>query len=199
MGILPKIKAHEHQALLNEAEKQTLVHWIKYLGLIGLPVCKRTLRPKIHAILRSKGIAVTEKTVSKSWIRNFRLQFADEIKAARGAGLDPKRAQAFNFTSVNNYFDLLDRTMKENDIPWENVYNMDEKGIQIGGGRKGTQEKYFFFKGDRMMYRQQSDNLELVTIVDCVCADGTAEIRPAFVFKGKTKFGEWMEVDDDIL
>ncbi|KAE9393575.1 hypothetical protein BT96DRAFT_803684, partial [Gymnopus androsaceus JB14] len=50
-----------------------------------------------------------------------------------------------------------------------------------------------------MMYRVKSDNLQLVTIIDCVCADGTAEIKPAFVFSGTTKFAEWMEVDDDIL
>ncbi|KIK60369.1 hypothetical protein GYMLUDRAFT_167982 [Collybiopsis luxurians FD-317 M1] len=50
-----------------------------------------------------------------------------------------------------------------------------------------------------MMYCQKSDNLELVTIIDCVCADGTADIPACFIFKGAGKFPEWMEVDDDIL
>ncbi|KIK56056.1 hypothetical protein GYMLUDRAFT_1016537 [Collybiopsis luxurians FD-317 M1] len=35
-----------------------------------------------------------------------------------------------------------------------------------------------------MMYCQKSDSLELVTVIDCVCMDGTAEIPPCFVFKG---------------
>jgi hypothetical protein len=33
--------------------------------------------------------------------------------------------------------------VEENKIPWRNIYNMD-KGIQMGGGRKGTHTKYFF-------------------------------------------------------
>ncbi|KAF9078005.1 hypothetical protein BDP27DRAFT_1143387, partial [Rhodocollybia butyracea] len=106
---------------------------------------------------------------------------------------------AFNFTTVNHHFKLLSELLKEKDIPWENVHNMDEKGIQVGGGQKGSQEKYFFSRTDRMLYRQRGEDLQLVTIIDCVCADGTAEIKPAFVFAGATKHAEWMEVDDEIL
>jgi hypothetical protein len=50
-----------------------------------------------------------------------------------------------------------------------------------------------------MLYRQWGKDLQLVTIIDCVCANGTAEIKPVFVFAGVTKHAEWMEVDDEIL
>ncbi|KAJ3979037.1 hypothetical protein F5890DRAFT_1421915 [Lentinula detonsa] len=76
---------------------------------------------------------------------------------------------------------------------------MDEKGIQLGGGRHNSQERYFYSRKDKMMYKQKGESLELVTIIDCVCADGTAPIKPAFVFAGATKFDDWFEVDDDIL
>ncbi|EDR03047.1 uncharacterized protein LACBIDRAFT_307607 [Laccaria bicolor S238N-H82] len=49
-------------------------------------------------------------------------------------GLDPKRAQAFNYTALNDHFVKLEKVIKDNDIPWENIYNMDKKGIQLGGG-----------------------------------------------------------------
>ncbi|KAE9391678.1 hypothetical protein BT96DRAFT_749874, partial [Gymnopus androsaceus JB14] len=97
---LPKKQAHDDQALLNHAEKDVLIKWIQYLGLTGHPVNKRTLRPKVHAILRSKGKTVNENTVSKSWIRQFLLENSERLKAARGHGLDTKRAQAFNFPTV---------------------------------------------------------------------------------------------------
>ncbi|KAJ3709500.1 hypothetical protein C8R42DRAFT_598555 [Lentinula raphanica] len=137
--------------------------------------------------------------VSRSWIRKFQKRHKDVLKSARGSGLDPKRAQAFNAATVNRYFEILDGLIRDNDIPWCNIYNMDEKGVQLGGGRKNSQEKYFFDRQDTAMYRQHSDNLELVTIIDSVCADETAEIFPAFVFAGATKFSEWMEVDNRIL
>ncbi|KAJ3832008.1 hypothetical protein F5878DRAFT_518068, partial [Lentinula raphanica] len=106
---------------------------------------------------------------------------------------------AFNYSTVNRYFKILKDLIQDNDIPWSNIYNMDEKGIQLGGGQKNSQTKYFFSRKDKSMYRTHSDNLELVTIIDSVCADGTADIYPAFVFAGATKFNEWMDVNDRIL
>ncbi|KAE9391677.1 hypothetical protein BT96DRAFT_736586, partial [Gymnopus androsaceus JB14] len=97
------------------------------------------------------------------------------------------------------HFELLSSILKADGIPWENVYNMDEKGVQLGGGRHNSQEKYFYSREDKMMYKQKGDSLELVTVIDCVCADGTAPIKLAFVFAGATKFDDWFEVDDDIL
>ncbi|KAJ7132585.1 hypothetical protein C8R44DRAFT_589226, partial [Mycena epipterygia] len=51
-------------------------------------------------------------------------------------------ACAFNPTSMNDYFQKLTAIMEEKKIPWRNVYNMDEKGIQLGGGRKNRGVKY---------------------------------------------------------
>jgi hypothetical protein len=157
------------------------------------------LRQKVQAILKAKNVTMEKNTVSRTWIQNFRKKHAAEMKTAQGSGLDPKQAQAFNYETVHRHFKLLNKVLKDKDIPWENVYNMDEKGIQLGGGQKNTQERYFFSREDKMMYRQKSDSLELVTVIDCVCADSTAEIPPCFVFKGVGKFPEWMEVNDDIL
>lgn len=156
---LPKKQAHGSQVLLTKAEKDTLIEWVQYLGITGHPVSKRTLRPKIHTILKAKGMAVTDKTVSRTWIRNFLNEYKETIKLARTHGLDTKRAQAFNFTTVHHHFQLLSNLLKEHEIPWENVYNMDEKGVQLGGGRKNSQEKFFFNREDKMMYKQKGDSL----------------------------------------
>ena len=184
---------------MTTAEKDALIDWIQFLGVTGNPLNRRTIRPKIHDILKTKGKKVDDKTVSKTWIRNFLAQNADRLKAARGHGLDTKRAQAFNYPTVKRHFEMLSNLLKEKGIPWESVYNMDEKGIQLGGGRKNSQEKYFYSQRDKMLYKQKGDSLELVTIIDCVCADGTAPIKPGFVFAGAKKFDEWFEVNDDIL
>ncbi|KAJ4486603.1 hypothetical protein C8J55DRAFT_382667, partial [Lentinula edodes] len=46
---LPKKRAHDNQALLNWSEKKASVKWVKYLGLTGHPVNRRTIRPKVQA------------------------------------------------------------------------------------------------------------------------------------------------------
>ncbi len=50
--------------------------------------------------------------------------------------------------------------------------NMDEKGIQMGGGWKNSRKKYLFLKHKKHKYLIWSDNLELVTIIKCVSTTG---------------------------
>ncbi|KAF6763327.1 hypothetical protein DFP72DRAFT_743852, partial [Ephemerocybe angulata] len=90
---------------------------------------------------------------------------------------------AFNKSSVQEHFKILESVLTEMEIPWENVWNMDEKGCQRGGGRKGTGEKFFIPRTQRPAYRQASGNLELVTIVECVNAEGDS-IMPGIIFPG---------------
>ncbi|KAG6851809.1 hypothetical protein C0991_005845, partial [Blastosporella zonata] len=42
----PRNKAHISQMLLTPAQEEALVNWIKYLGVTGHPVSKKTIRPK---------------------------------------------------------------------------------------------------------------------------------------------------------
>ena len=74
---------------------------------------------------------------------------------------------------------------------------MDEKGCQRGGGRKLSARKYIIPRTRRPHYQHKSENLELVTIIECVSADGSA-LKPGFVFSGKEFSPEWFEVDDEI-
>ena len=58
---------------------------------------------------------------------------------------------------------------------------MDEKGLQLGGGRKRS-KKFFHLGGLKRssFYQIQSDNLELVTIIECISAAGLS-VPPAFI------------------
>ena len=119
-----------------------------------------------------------------------------ELKSGWGSGLDPKRAQAFNYTTVHEHFTLIKATIEEHKILWRNIYNIDEKGVQMGSGRKGTRTKYFFSRDDKMKYKLQSDDLQLVTIIEAICVHGKAEIGPGFVFPGTTKHSKWFDETD---
>ena len=137
------------------------------MALTGHPLNKCTIWPKVQAILSAKGIKnVDEKYPSKTWIQKFLKRHASDLKAGQGCGLDPKRAQVFNYTTVHVHFKLVQEMIEENNIPWRNVYNMDEKGIQIGGGRKGTRTNYFFADNDKMKYKLQSDELQLIMVIE---------------------------------
>ncbi|KAJ3760751.1 hypothetical protein EV360DRAFT_39151, partial [Lentinula raphanica] len=103
--------------LLTPAEQQVLVDWIVFLGHAGMPVEKRTLRTKVKAIMAAKGKGVKASSVSSTLIRNFEQKHKEMLKKSRGSNLDPKRAQAFNFTTVNDYFEKLREVLTKYEVP----------------------------------------------------------------------------------
>lgn len=173
----PSRSAHTSQQLLSTEYEDVLVDWCLFLEKTGHPLNKKTVVPLVTDLAGVKP--------GKNWLG----------KACR---LDPKRAKAFNYPSVKKHFDLFKKTKDEYDIPWENIYNMDEKGIQLGGGRKNSGIKYILSqRGRKTKYRAASDNLELVTVVECVCADGTS-VPPGFVFQGKRLQKSWFKDTKDL-
>jgi hypothetical protein len=119
--------SHETQQLLSSKQEKVLVDWIEYLSSTG------------HLLsIHKKAQDLCSKKPSQNWILLF-LKCNPSIKLGKPSRLNPKWAQAFNFTVVGHHFDLLKDVTEKNGIPWENVYNMDEKGCQRGGGRKASQ------------------------------------------------------------
>ncbi|KAF7334020.1 Tigger transposable element-derived protein 2 [Mycena venus] len=150
--------AHMTSQLLNESQEKTLVSWIKFLGIAGIPLSKRTIAPKVTALCGRKP--------SRRWIYRFMRRHPD-CTLGRPAKLDLKRARAFNFSTVQKHFALLQDTLDNgrNPIPASNIYNFDEIGIQIAPAN--------------------------ITILETICFDGTANVPPCFVFQGVNMCPEW--------
>lgn len=95
---------------------------------------------------------------------------------------------------MSDYFTQLGVILCDHDIPLENTYNEDEKGIQLGGGRKGSGMKFLFDVEDESHYMLKSDSLELVTVIECISADGEKGPGPSFVVNKNKDPGEWWSV-----
>jgi hypothetical protein len=157
----PRVEAHVHQQFLSASLEKVLVLWIKHLGSTGFPLCKRAIKT------RAQHLHPDNKKPSANWIYTF-LKRHPDISLSSSSGLDPKRAKAFNKPVVNRFFDELSKIIEENVIPPENIYNMDEKGCQRGGGKKSARRKYFYSRKQRSKYRLRSANLELITIIEAI-------------------------------
>ena len=73
---------------------------------------------------------------------------------------------------------------------------MDEKGLQLGGGRKARREILFFSHSQRSHIVLQSTNLQLITVIKRVSADG-GNILLGFVFPSMEQCPEWSEGTDE--
>jgi DDE superfamily endonuclease len=153
---------------LSEEQEETLKEWISQHASIDTPYTRQ------DAIVNAS--AISGKTLGLKWYR-CSMKHHPRLCAAKLVGLDPKCAKNFNEAVIKDYFDKLEEFHSRfGGIPPEHIWNMDEKGIQMGGGRKKDGKKYLFLKGQQQKYQLRSDNLELVTVLKCISAAG--EITP---------------------
>ena len=68
-----------------------------------------------------------------------------------------------NPTLVNEFYNLLEETINMYNIPAENIYNIDEKGIQLGIGQK---VKAFINHDQKDVYSIQDGNQELIIVIE---------------------------------
>jgi hypothetical protein len=79
------------------------------------------------------------------------------------------------------WFNDVRRVFDEHNIELRNVYNMDESGFSIG---KINATRIIINKKLRMKYQAQPGRQEWVSVVECICTDGTA-IPPLVIFRGE--------------
>jgi len=167
-----------HELLLTPAREEVLVDWVKVMGHGGIPLTATVITDYVADII---GHAVGE-----SWVRHFKACYP-ELKVKWSLTLEKCHAASLNLTLVNEFYDLLEETINTYHIPTENIYNMDEKGIQLSIGQK---VKAFIDHDQKDVYSIQDGNWELITVIETVSADGSC-LQPLVIFQGKHQDLEW--------
>jgi hypothetical protein len=182
----PAQLAQEKGMLLPLATELVLVEWIKHMGRQG----KGFSRTGIRA--RAMQLGALDKMPGTRWLALFEKRHPD-VDFHPPRSLAPSRAQAFNRHVVSGHFTNIKEAMDGVEVSL--MFNGDEMGLQRGGGRKCLGKHVAFASDDTVRYQQRSDNLELTTIIDVVCADGTLLV-PGFVFAGKNMYEDnWFKHD----
>ena len=151
-----------------------MVDWIKEMGHRGIP-----LHPSTVALLSGAHIG-------EHWVARFCRRHPD-LKAKWTTGLEKCCAQALNKPAVDDYFEMLEELIVKYKIEKHNIYNMDEKGIQLGvGGRV----RAIMDHDQKTVHQVKDGNWELVTFIECAAADGSM-LPPTVVFKGVRRNLEW--------
>ena len=171
-------EAHVHEQLLTAAQEEVLVKWIKVQGRRGIPLT--------YATVALYAGEISGQEVGGSWPKRF-LKRHPDLKVKKTQGLETARAKALNQFAVGDFFDMLDELIKEYDIVPENLYNMDEKGVQLGIGAKVA---VLVDRDQKTAYSIEDGNRELVTVIEAICADGST-VHPAVIFQAKRRNAEW--------
>ena len=171
-------EAHAHQSHLTPAVDKALVDWIKEMGHHGIP-----LHPSMVALHAN---TISGAHIGEHWVAWFHRCHPD-LKAKWMTRLKKCCTQALNKPAVDDYFEMLEELIEKYKIKKHNIYNMDEKGIQLGvGGRV----RAIVDHNQKTVHQVEDSNRELVTFIECAAADGSM-LPPTVVFKGLHQNLEW--------
>jgi len=123
---LSRQETHQAQQQLPKPTEVTLHDWIGFHALSAKP-------------LDMQGVCLLASDLSgsqpgKNWISRFMARHPDVCYSKPGS-LDPKQAQNFNPSNIAGFYKLLKAIYDMYpDLPPQHIWNMDKKGLQLGGG-----------------------------------------------------------------
>ena len=163
---------------LTVSEETELVQFLTRCAGIGYGKSRKEVIALVQRILDKKGIL---KMVTNGWWESFCHRHPN-ISLRSGASLSLARARASDPEMVSRYFDLLERTLKENDLIGKpgQVFNMDESGMPLDP----KIPKVVAEQGSATVV-VGSGNKSQVTIVGCCSAAGFC-MPPMVIWDRKT-------------
>ena len=185
-------QSNAEKRLLTEAEEKVLIQYAQKLSHEGWPLSRRRLEEHANKILQ--GRIAGFNSVGVSWAARFVERHKDQLKGMRSHALDTQRAQASNPVFKAEYFRLLKEVLEggggDDQILEENIYGVDETGVQSG---IGTAEYVYGDAKKTLQQQQRGGGRENITVIETICADGTADFPPVVIFKSKAFHSSWVQ------
>jgi hypothetical protein len=166
---------YENLRAVHPQQELELVRYINQLTERGLPPTR--------AMIRSFGSQLAKTELGVHWVDRFLQRHDAELISRWVVGIDRARHQADSHSKYMLYFELLREKISQYNIEPGNIYNMDEKGFLLG---ILTRLKRVFsrqlYEDRKIRSHIQDGNREWITLVACICADGTA-LDPTIIYQ----------------
>jgi hypothetical protein len=155
-----------------------LAKWVKVQGHCGIALT--------YSSVAQCAAAISGQWVGETWPKRFHKHHLD-LKMKKTVGLGKAHAKALNQFAIDEFFEMLTDIIKEFNILPQNLYNMDEKGIQLG---IGARIMAMIDCEQKIVYSIKDGNRELVTVIETICADGSV-LHPSVIFQGWRRSPDW--------
>jgi hypothetical protein len=186
----PRKTKAENQQALHPRQEQELLQYIKQLTERGLPPTR--------AMIRRFASDIAKRELGKRWADRYIQRYNIHLISRWATGMDRLRHQADSHSNYSLYFELLHRKLSQYNIEPRHIYNMDEKGFLLGilSRTKRIFSKRLYEAG-KMKAHIQDGNREWITLVACICADGSA-LDPAIIYQSASGsiHDSWLQAFD---
>ena len=183
-------QANAAKGHLTDDETEVILDFIAECGNQGFPLNHRRLWAHVNSILHARlGPAFRAEGLGHNWTHRFVEKHHDRIKTSWATPLEEKRGQGANPHADAAWWELLGETLTKYNIKPENIYGVDEVGIQPQGGQR---ERVIGGRKKAPQYQQRGGTRENITVLVTICADGTSQ-APAVIFKGSSFQMKWKQ------
>jgi hypothetical protein len=138
----------------------------------------------------SSEVLVTYTPTGKEWTQRF-LRRHPQLKTMIAHSIEASRLKDTSRDIVAHFFDTFNRTVRDEGILDENIYNVDESGCALGMIQAA---RAIIDTNVPLTYHAQPGRQEWVTVIECISGDGTS-ISPLIIFKGENINGRWVPKD----
>jgi hypothetical protein len=181
---------------LSDTQDLALERYLDAIDAIGFGIHRGLVAQQAYAMLEEAYDGVDERPppLGRNWSRRW-LRSHPKYKRVKAKPIEVMRKLAQQPEALRLWFDKLKEWKNEHSIHDCDFYNMDETGCRIGVATN----QYLYSKNGRTIFIPNANNRELVTLVECVSADGEA-IPPMVIDKAATVMEHWvMDVPDGYL
>jgi hypothetical protein len=186
-------ESHEKLQALTPPEERELARWISKLSITGFAPNHRLVKEMAQCIRNRRtrhDKDNPDKTISlgKNWVPHF-LRRYPHLQTVTAHGIEASRIEGTSHETLQKWFDVYRKEVVEDpNVHEKNVYNMDESGFSIGVIKAG---RVIIDSALKSNYRAQPGRQEWVTVIECICVDGSA-ISPYVIFKGQSVNTKWI-------
>lgn len=186
-----KLTLGKHPGLGFDNEKRLVAH-IQRLQAAGFAPSPKMVRGIAYGFAKSLGRenifgpkGSEEEMAGIHWFRSF-MDRQKDLSIRVSEGLSLARAKGMNRKEVNDFFDLLQKTLTDNNLENQphRIFNMDETGIQL----TNVPGKVVAIKGSKCVQTlTPKEKGESISIIACMNAEGVY-LPPVLIMKGVRKF-----------
>jgi hypothetical protein len=184
---LTKQASNARRSHLTENEALALIDFTIAMAHRGFPLRLKELGR--HGLEIAQLRQPNLKKFSHNWAQRFMTKYGTHVSTKWSMSLDSIRAKSVTPAVCEHYFDLLKKTLEEHGILPHNIYGFDESGFPLGGGGKTRVIGPITSKSAK---RQRNGNKENVTVMACICADGS-NVPPVVIFSGQNFLEKWRQ------
>ena len=168
------------QTTLSFSEELLLVAFCLMMAYAGFPCTKKSIKDKAQAIAAKRGVVFRTKSTrpGQKWWRNFRRRWGQYLTMRKPSKTSPQKA-ALSRAELDTWYERLSAVMKQYNIRPEDVFNLDETGLDRIGGR----EPVAVAAGSDKAKAICAELSQHVTILTCIRSTGRV-LPPFFIFRG---------------